>query len=149
MYGALCRADTPTHAFLTVTEASSNWVRCTGNRSGRTHLRQPRKFAAQLSLKASFLAESKSTLKELTYCGKFPTNLRINCKTYADVLDMRVAPNFEGWERYPENLDLGGQNGYRYDCNSYHEQLKSDSERLFIPGGNLTLKVIESGREGW
>ena len=61
---------------------------------------------------------------------------------------MRNTPAFEGWDTYPENLDLSSGNRSRYDCHSYREQLQDDSHRLFVQNHAISLKVIEVGGNG-
>jgi hypothetical protein len=54
----------------------------------------------------------------------------------------------EGWERYPENLSLQGNNTYGYDYKAYDEQLSDDSERLFLLGDKICIKIVELGGQG-
>jgi hypothetical protein len=61
---------------------------------------------------------------------------------------MRTNTNIDGWEIYPENLDLVDRNNYTYDSQSYREQLLKDSDRLFVHDERLNLKVVELGKEG-
>jgi hypothetical protein len=54
----------------------------------------------------------------------------------------------EGWETYPENLILHGSNAYGYDYQAYDEQLADDSERLFLLGDRIYVKIVEVGVRG-
>jgi hypothetical protein len=47
------------------------------------------------------------------------------------------------WHTYPHNLRAQGCNAYGYDLDAYAEQLDEDSERLFVSGSRVCIKIIE------
>lgn len=62
---------------------------------------------------------------------------------------MRDKLDFDGWERYPENLKGSSFRHHEYNLTSYCRQLADDSERLFInTNESISLKLIDLATKG-